>query len=752
MERKAGILPTEPGVATPEINKLSPFEIQQLISNVHPDSIRGPKTAFSESNLPFFEQYLERPEVSEAIELITKENKKTTNKRTDNNPTKEEVKKYFITGLNAEIAVAKKIPRISNYEREEIAEAFIIYFSLFAQSISRIPVQSKPSKIAIKQLIEFPNYFEPNFYESLIIQIKHDSYYKSTNIFRALSTSPKNAKDTLEKNSQTFEYIKSILAVENPIGKIKCTAVRKLVERKGEEATDIFRKNLSKYYLKSNRKENIVQPNKEKIITREKISKLQTEVLQLKTTTKCLERERRSLEQKKKSLEIQNRALEKEKRSLEQKNQKLSQALTAKTASLETKQQELRATIESLRKRLKSLTQRNQRLSGTTSIRTTTPDNKKSPIQPTRTSNFRVNLGPQAQTEKTQKEKEEELLTLKLLPTPPIDYESSKDLTEEEEQQKKIDGIKDNKKGDSFAEEGVIKYYVIHYPDNTEERLKEDKIKMSRWKTAISLNRNISGDFKDDWILKHFIVYYPDDYESRYLEAEKAFSDLKSNTKGNKGFATVDILKKIVLHYYENRVKALEKGRLLYDKINEEFSDSNNFVNSNSSVINGYIIRNFDNPEEDLRIASEQFGLLLKDAINNNSDFFHSDGNNEISSERYLRLLFQYYPTYSVSTVAKIENVYQTLDIGLKDDDFFGDYKKFVLKMIAITSTEKPVLGYEKQKYKFTRLIELYKKYNIDRNSVLRQYLLFPNFASTTLDQRIPFVYREEFQKELAEI
>ena len=301
---------------------------------------------------------------------------------------------------------------------------------------------------------------------------------------------------------------------------------------------------------------------------------------------------------------------------------------------------------------------------------------KKIPIS--KPTNNRVNLDTELTIKKYLKEY---LLALKLTPSHPIDHNiSSQNLTTEQQQ-----------------------------------KLVKDENILDEWKSTLSAN------FNDSWILKHFIIYYPNDYKNRYDEAKNAFDKLR--TKYNKyEFATPDILKDIVVYYFENADNATNKGIYLLADLKKDFLETK-LIDSKPSSISKYIIRNFNNPADDLRNANEQFNKLLKNATENPDDFFHSQSENEIRSETYLRLLFESHPIETESSIPKIKDVYEQLQTEFENDDFFEKYKNSFLKKIAILSTGKPVLNYHKLKSKIQGIANKPENQEIPFQKILTLFL-----------------------------
>ena len=765
MRIEAGISPSEPIVSSPEKNRLSPSEIQDLIYDRHLESIKYPSVTIKKDSLGFYKEYKEKPEGINTIDKL---------KALCRNLTNEDIQEYFVGGLSTNIVVAKRIPELSGYQQKDFAEAFFTHFSLVAQSINRIYEKSvqTPSKIIIKQLIKHPNYFKPNFYESLVRQLKNDGYMNKTSIIRFMLASPKNAEETLGKNNTTFEIIKNILKKNDPKSTIDYGKLRQLVDTQNDKAIDTVNKNPINYYLTLNQQEKKVQKVHNALI--EKVEELLTQridpLVRLLSplvrnnsslnsqpdtlivpvypdiSARCQEAARKiseshhpipelslekpseisaktaiSLTKEQKSTATIN-SLKEKIRYLEKENQKLSKNSSIRITALEINKQQLEATINDFQRQVRSLTEKNQRLSKALSIKATNPDN--TPLtQPTPTPDIRVNFEPKIPTEQTQKE---ETLTPTLVPSHPIDYVSSANLTLEQKQ--KIEEIKAKNLNDSFTQDWVIEYYVVNYPNNPEKKLEEDLNKLIAWRETLS-----DENFKDSWILRHFIVYYPNDYKNRYLEAQNAFKDLKSKF-GEKEFATPDILKNIVVYYYENRIDAVQKGILLLKELKKEFFGTE-LIKSNSSKISRYIIRNFNNPVEDLRKATEQYNLLLKNAIETPGDFFHSQGENEFSSDDYLQLLFESYPMPTESSIAKIKDAYQKLQTQFSYDNFFGKYKKSALKKISISSTEKFALGYFKLKRIIEKDVDDPKNKGIDPEKIVRIHLFTAeNRISISLD------------------
>lgn len=690
MRIEAGISPSEPIVSTPEKNRLSPSEIQDIITKSHLGTYRNEKKyKYIVISQNFFEEYKKSPEGLDSINRLT---------NTVKGITEQEIQQSFISGLSKSLSIAESIPELSDYQPNDINQSFAHRFHLIVESFERVSSLFPPSKSMTKKIIEHPNYVEPNFYEYYANQIKEDSYYCPSNIGLPLWQSPRTARKKLEQNNKIFESVKKTLEQKNPTEKINYWSVRTLVEQKGTKAINIASKNPTEYY-----------------ITPKKTIKKDKNTSQIVTETRSLETEKRKLETKNKTLTTTSDKLKTENLNLRKQR-----------GCLKKENRSLKSQITALQKRI-------ERLSGTLKER----KNSSPKIIPD-------DLVLRGQT--TQIIPKENATETTLTPSHPIDKISSANLTPE--QIKKIKKIKSKTLNNNFAQDWIIEYYVIKHPDQSEQeiiqKIQDTKVKMDEWKGTIA-NKN----FIDDWILQHFIVYYPQDFKNRYEEAHKAYTELFAKYKETKkGFTTTDTLKKIVVYYNQNRDKAIETGLSLYSKLDEKFSKTK-LVNFNSAIINRYIIRNFDNPAENLKQACQDFDSLLKKASTNPDDFFNSNLKFEIYPGKYLQLLFENYPIDTLNSVSKIENVYQKLSSRLKNDSFFGNYKTLALKIIAITSTEKPTLCYEDLKKQFKNLTHFYSNYGIEEDYVFKMFLMFPNIASSMIEAKIPAELRGDYKRQI---
>ena len=665
MGKEAGNSQSEPIVPTPKKEILSPSKIQDIITKSHRSIYRdGRRSTYEQISLDFFKEYENSPDGSEAIGKLIENVKKITTK---------EIEQSYTSGLSKNFSVVENIPELSDCQQKDIAQAFADRFYLIVESFCKISKIFPPSKTIVKQIIEYPNYLEPDFYEYFVSQIKEDGYYCKANICLYLIQSPKYAKEKLEQDSETFETIKQLLTTHEPTQKINYTNVRKGIEQHGKKFISIINKDLDSYYLTP--KEVEQKEKQEKGITEkdETISRL----LQDKKT---LLSERRTLKAKNVEAQATIRNLEVEKKALQKQRTRFKSDTAPK--------KETKGIFH------KDLILRNQ-------------DNQNT-------------------LQSTQNELSVEH---RFIPSHPIDHISPKNLTTE--QQQKISDMKKEKRlNNHFSDDWVIEYYVIKYSKYSNEELIEklihDEKIMVQWGNTLP-NKN----FKDDWILKYFLVYYPSDYKNCYFEAEKAFNYFREKFP-DKDFTTTDILKKIVVYYYQDRAEAVETGCLLYTELEEEFAKTE-FVKSNSSVINRYIIRNFDNPAEDLRNAIKQFNLLLSNTLNDSDNFFLGLDKTEINTENYLKLLFEHHPIQPESSIGRIKDVYKYLylKIHFENDSFFGDYEELALKIVAISSTEKPDLGYEELKSKIKSAINATENKKIDRNEIIRIYLSYS-------EERIP--------------
>lgn len=687
MRREAGISPSESIVSAPEKKRLSPSEIQDVITRSHLGIYRNEnKSPREDTSSKFFDEYKTTPDGSQTIEKLTKIIPTLT---------AEEIQQSYISGLSKNLFVAGNIPKLllSNCQEKDIADAFAHRFSLVVESLGRVSAIFPPSKSIAKQIIQYPNYLEPNFYEFFVNQIKEDGYYCRANICFYLNRSPKHAKKNLEQNNEIFESIIKLLAGKKSTLVINYPKIRIKVGQQQGKAINIISKAPDDYFVDIKEKEEI---KKEKTVKDEKISKLISE-------KKDLQSENRILKAEIKELLAAKRKLDAEKKNL------ISQIDQLKNKIVKKENENKTIAFDDIKTRCH---QAGELISASHHPPTyTNPEASKN----------NVYQQPKRHTKLTQ---EEILLAREFVPSHPIDHVSSENLTIE--QQNKIEKIKAKNLKDSFAQDWVIEYYVIHYPDNTEEKLEEDLNKLIAWKETL-----LDEEFKDNWILKHFIVYYPDDYKSRYFETKKTFNRLKRDFP-KEGFTAPDILKYITVYYHKDHTKAIKKGILLYEELKKEFLETE-LIKSNSSKISRYIIRNFNNPSEDLRKATEQYNLLLKNAIETPGDFFHSQGENEFSSDDYLQLLFESYPMPTESSIAKIKDAYQKLQTQFSYDNFFGKYKKSALKKISISSTEKFALGYFKLKRIIEKDVDDPKNKGIDPEKIVRIHLF-------SAENRIPLL------------
>ncbi len=690
MREKAGYSQGESKVSTPEKDRLGPSEIQDLIIQSRITTYKG-KSAFKEYSSIYFKEYKNSTEGSEAIKKL---------KETGGKITYEDIQDSFIDGLNTNLAAAKKIRKLSNYQPEEITRAFTTHFHLLIENIGQIPYKYLPSRLIIKRLIEHPNYFEPNFYGSLINQIKHGGYYNKTSIHRAIYRAPKNAEEILKKNEKIFRDIIAELIEKDPSQKIDYATIQKIVDNEGENAKYTINKN------PNNRTDLIMAFGK---ILDDKVKPL-FKMIGL-------------IESQYKELSIV-----------------LSKNITPTLSDIQIRCQQTADLILRLSHPITEPTQKqpNEILHKNTQP----PKDKLKQEKPLKSKIIPSPSIPELSLRKPEAEKQ---ITPELVPSQSID---SNDLTIQE----KIDKIKTQKLDNSFAQDWVVEYYVIKYPDLTEEeiikKLKDTEDEMVEWKHTL-VNKN----FIDNWILKYFIVHYPDDYENRYEEAQEAYTKLFVKFGLIKGFTTTNTLKNIVVYHYQNRDKYIETGIRLYSELYEKFSNEK-LVNSNPSVINRYIIRNFDNPfdnpTEDLKNACRNFVSLLKKATKNPKDLFHSDNKTELSTEKYLRLLFENYPINTINSIPKIEDAYQKLRMQFETDTFFEDYKILALKFVAITSTEKPILGYTKLKRKLSEIIDFHNQYELGRDYVLSTYLMHPDYASSLIELKLPIELRGKYRKQVS--
>lgn len=688
MERKAGVLPRDPNIPSPETDRLNSLEIQDLIIQSRIPAFKG-KPEFIEFSKTYFEEYKQSSEGSKAITKLKLYGGKITY---------EDIHQYFIGGLTTNLAIAKKIDKISNYQSEEITQAFTLYFHLLVENISQISNENLPARLVIKQLIEHPNYYKPNFYNLLIDNIREDGYYNKTSIFNAILKKPRIAEKTLKNNEIIFKDIITTLLENNLSAKIDYSAIRKLVDNEGKNARNSINK-------EPNNRTNLIKDFE--TLLDKKLSPL---------------------------IELMTRQT------------KLIEKLIENLPGTESRRNE--TTIPSITPRCHKDAQYILSLTHQTELE------KPNDSKPTQTQPTEVNLKQEKQLKSkivppllipilsSKKPEAEKQINPELVPSRSID---SNDLTIQE----KIDNIKTQKSDNSFAENWVIEYYVINYPDLTEKeiikKLKDTEEEMVEWKHTL-VNKN----FIDNWILKHFIICYPDDYENRYEEAQKAYTELFVKFGLIKGFTTTNTLKNIVVYQYQNRNKTIETGIRLYSELFEKFSKEK-LVNSNPSVINQYIIRNFDNPTEDLKNACQNFESLLKKTTKNPKDLFHSNNKKtELSPEKYLRLLFENYPINTINSIPKIEDAYQKLRMQYETDTFFKDYKILTLKFVAITSTEKPILGYTKLKKKLSEIIDFHEQYELEKDYVLSTYLMHPDYASTLIELKLPIELRKEYKKQVS--
>jgi hypothetical protein len=277
-------------------------------------------------------------------------------------------------------------------------------------------------------------------------------------------------------------------------------------------------------------------------------------------------------------------------------------------------------------------------------------------------------------------------------PSHPIDHVKSKNLTPE--QQHKIKEIRDKKCVNIFAEDWINEYYVIHYPENTIEKLEEDEKTFLEWKNTIS-----SKHFSDTWILKHYFIYFPLDYKKRHSEGEKAYNSLYSDYYMSHVFASPGVLKDIAIYYYEDSIKAIQRGISLYEDLKGDFFDTK-LINSNPYYLSNYIIHNLNNPKRDIEETILQYDIFLSEVIKTQDVFFNIQNGYEIGTEAYLRLLFKYHSKIDQDTINRIKSAYRSLQENFGDDNFFGIYKNTALKQIAILSTDRPIQGYKRLKLK----------------------------------------------------
>lgn len=682
---------------SPEKERLSSSEIQEIITQSHRSIYRdGRRLTYEQISLDFFKEYENSPDGPKTIEKLIEIAPKIT---------AEEIQQSYISGLSKNFSVVENIPKLSDYQPEEIAQAFTHRFNLIIESFSRISKIFPPSKTIIKQIIEYPNYLEPDFYEYFIKQIKEDGYYCKANICLYLIQSPKFAKEKLEQDSETFEIVKQLLITHNPTQTINYTDVRKGIEQQGKKFISIINKDPDNYYLTL---KEVEQKEKQK----NGITEKDETISRLLQDKKTLLSERRTLKAENSEAQATIRNLNAKYANIlaaVHKLKEINKTLLSERRTLKAKSLEVETTIRKLEAEKKVL--QKQRTRSKSADRTPNKETKNI---------FPKEIIPRAQDNQNtlQSTKNEVSVEHRFIPAHPIDYVSSKNLTAEQQ----IRDIKEKSLANHFSQDWVIEYYVRKYSKYTNEELIEklihDEEIIINWKDTL-LNKN----FKDDWILEYFLVYYPGDYKNCYFEAEKAFNYFREKFP-NKNFTTTDILKKIVVYYYQDRTEAIEIGCLLYTELEKEFAKTE-FVKSNSSVINRYIIRNFDNPAEDLRNAIKQFNLLLSNTLKDSDNFFLGLDKTEINTENYLRLLFEHHPTEPESSIGKIKDVYKYLKIHFENDSFFGDYKELAFKIVAISSTEKPDLGYEELKSKIKSAINATENKKIDRNDVIRIYLSY---------------------------
>jgi hypothetical protein len=394
------------------------------------------------------------------------------------------------------------------------------------------------------------------------------------------------------------------------------------------------------------------------------------------------------------------------------KNSKNTQNMSDKIAILSTREQQLMSTIESLTYSKRPLEEENQRLAQDLSAKTS--DQLNTLIQSNPIPSSRVNLDSRLLTVQPQKEKPS---TTKFIPSHPIDFVSLEKLTTEQLQ--KIEEIKSKNLDNSFAEDWVIEYFVINYPNNTVEKLKEAEKTLIEWKEKLS-----NEDFKDNWILKHFIVYYPKSYDDHYVKSEIAFIYLTSKY-GNYEFANSNFLKHFAVYYYNNRTEVIERAKRLYYELKNKFLTTE-LINYNSSILTLYLIRNLNDPENDLKNANTLFKLFLEKAINDQNNFFYSSGKDELKTKDYLRLLFSVSPLPSNSLINNIQKAYQQLKTEYIDDDFMGKYKNLAFKKISILFSEKPVLNYKKLVLAIQKDLSNPLNRGIDRNDIIQIHLCIP--------------------------
>ena len=667
MRKEAGNSLHKTGVTTPEIkSRFGPSEIQHFIAESHITPYQEQKTIFKKYSLVYFEEYKNSPEGIETIKVL---------KRNIEDLTTEEISRYFINGLNTNIAVSKRIPQLTDYKQEEVVQGYKTFFFQTTESINRLSDSDKPSKFILKQLVEHPNYFAPNFYESLIKQIEPDSYLNKTSIFRAIYRAPKSAEQILKNNNQTFERIKSALLNKKPIPVIDYAVIRQVVDQEPGKDVDSYIDSIYGYSIN--------------LTTDDLAAKCRKAAHTISLLTHPIP-------------DSGYKPKETRKYTKRPKNETNQQII-----KLETKLQEQNRLIQSLRRKIRDMTKKNQKLSQDLTAKNKVPDQLQ-------TSSSRINLDSRLSTVQPQKEKPS---IINIVPSHPIDYVISEKLTIE--QLHTIEDLKAKKLDNSFAQDWIIEYFVVHYPDNPEEKLREAEKTLIKWKENLS-----NDDFKDNWILKYFITYYPNSYNDRYVKSETAFKYLTAKYS-NYEFANPNFLKHVAIYYCDKRTEAMERAKQLYFELKNKFLTTE-LINYNFSILTLYIIRNLNDPENDLIKANNLFRLILDESIKDSKNIFHSNGKNELKTEEYLRLLFTTSPLPSNSLINNIQKAYQQLETVYADDDFFGEYKKFVFKKIAILYTEKPILNYNKYVFSINYRLNRTKNEGVDRNIIIQRFLGIP--------------------------
>lgn len=240
MSPEAGTTHDEPVINSPETDRLSPTEIHEIITSSHERFYQtNTRTEDEQFCLNFYEtNYKNNPHgqevINELIGLIP-------------NISEIEIQQSYLRGLSRSFIVSQKIPVISEYKLEEIAPGYDARFRLILESFKRISKNLKPPKTIFKQILEYPNCFSPTIYEFFLSQIQEDSYFTQDNIFEHIRYSPNIAENQLKRKNKIFTTIRELLKEYLPTGFIKSAIIRKEIDRHGDEAISIIRKNPKDY-------------------------------------------------------------------------------------------------------------------------------------------------------------------------------------------------------------------------------------------------------------------------------------------------------------------------------------------------------------------------------------------------------------------------------------------------------------------------------------------------------------------------